>query len=187
MIAVIDYRDKLPKHKTKQWPVRDIKNITGLCVHHTAMRNRIDGLNYDRAAEYHVKSGRPAVCYHVGIEPDGTIKQGLDLSCRSRHSKAVEKTHIGVLICGDFSGLNYVGKDRQPTHEQCIALGSYIYLLERGEIAGFSARHLELGGHRDYAPTICPGDYLLKWIAQYRHDWAYEIKSVAGMIAGGFA
>lgn len=187
MITIIDYRDRLPKHSWKKWPTRKLDAITGLCVHHTAQRNRDDCKNYERAAAYHVSKGKPGVCYHFGIEPDGTIKQGLELTCKSRHSKAVEKTHIGVLVCGDFSGLGYIGKDRKPTDDQVTALGSLIYLLERGEFTGFLARHLDIGGHRDYSPTICPGDFLLKWIAAFRNNWNYELTKTAGLIAGGYA
>lgn len=153
--SYIDARNKLTRSSSKTYPVRALKTLTRVIVHHDAVaaKKDLDALSRAQAiARYHVTAQDrlyPGPGYHFLIAPDGVVAQMNDLSTASWHCANNNADSIGVCFAGNFM-------TQLPT---TAALLSFATLAQ--EIDAFLGRDLGLFGHRDInKTTVCPGDNL---------------------------
>lgn len=104
--------------------------------------------DFDQVKDYHVRvRGWSDIGYHYFIERDGTVKEGRPLSRRGAHSIEANGFAIGICLSGDFT-------KRQPTKAQYEAAAKIGYeLMQR-----FNIPVGNLKTHKDFSPTLCPGD-----------------------------
>lgn len=94
-----DYREKLIRHPTKQYPQRPLSAITHIAIHHSATKTG----SAEAYARYHVKElGWPGIGYHFVIEKDGTIKWANNPEVQCYHVGSSNKMSIGICLTGDF-------------------------------------------------------------------------------------
>ncbi len=117
---------------------------------------------------FHVGKGWGDVGYHLLIGSDGTVYQGRPLGWMGTHAPP-NTSNIGVNVIGDFQESEY------PSAAQLEGLtGLVTWLCNKYDIdpAGkaviFEQTGPAVGGHRDWNPTLCPGDRLYALLADVR-------------------
>jgi len=95
--------------------------------------------------------------YHFLIDPTGRIWQGRLLDWQGAHAQGANNVaNIGICLLGDFD-------HERPDPRALESLERLTdALCERHHIA-----HNRVYGHQKFAPTECPGDALMAWIARY--------------------
>ncbi|NOT30229.1 MAG: N-acetylmuramoyl-L-alanine amidase [Planctomycetes bacterium] len=95
--------------------------------------------------------------YHFLIDPTGRIWQGRLLDWQGAHAQGSNNVaNIGVCLLGDFN-------HERPDPRALESLERLVDgLCERHHIA-----RSRVYGHQKFAPTECPGDALMAWIARY--------------------
>jgi hypothetical protein len=95
--------------------------------------------------------------YHFVIDPTGRIWQGRLLDWQGAHAQGSNNvSNIGICLLGDFD-------HERPDPRALDALERLTdALCERHHIA-----RSRIYGHQKFAPTECPGDALMAWIARY--------------------
>jgi hypothetical protein len=95
--------------------------------------------------------------YHFLIDPTGRIWQGRLLDWQGAHAQGSNNvSNIGVCLLGDFN-------HERPDPRALESLERLVdALCERHHIA-----RSRVYGHQKFAPTECPGDALMAWIARY--------------------
>ena len=178
--ALLDVRDKLPRHPTKRWQDwaarQSPADVLGCCVHHAASPAQ----DVRAHARYHTgpnhisKSGLPGLCYTFAI---GTGWHGgrillcndLDAITWAQGSRAPgdENRHVlPILVLGDFrSAANPEGKPR-PSDSQMERLGQLVRALQ--QVFGFDGEGI--WGHYHFGKAACPGDHLRDWIELQRPE-----------------
>lgn len=156
LFEIIDARNYLPKHNTKQWNRRDPVNLLGV-VYHQSLEN------YGTAngnATYHINpnhisnDGLPGLSYTFFIEKNGVTILANDIECitYSQGNRRSNENYIGVCFGGNFSAPGYVGP-QDPTEEQIFA-GTYLWFHLKS-IFGFNNK--QLYGHYFFGKKGCPG------------------------------
>jgi len=139
----IDYVvDKLPTNPDSPWypwHKRQLSEITHLFVHH---HTRVTGKN------------RPGICYTYVIGENGHVWQTSNMEdvVFSQGSTSYpgdeNRWGLGVCLLGNFTS------GRQPTQAQIDSLDLLIDATEN-----LLGKKLQVWGHKDVAPTACPGDW----------------------------
>jgi hypothetical protein len=95
--------------------------------------------------------------YHFLIDPTGRIWQGRLLDWQGAHAQGANNVgNIGICLLGDFL-------HERPDPRALESLERLVDgLCERHHIP-----HARVYGHRKFAPTECPGDVLMAWVARY--------------------
>lgn len=121
------------------------RRITDLIViHHTASAADI---TVDDIHQMHLNNGWTGIGYHIIIYADGTAHEGRPLDCIGAHCYDYNSRSVGVNLVGNFE--NY-----PPTPEQIATLKEVLRWL-KDKYPG-----AEIGGHREWNATACPGEYL---------------------------
>lgn len=151
-IRIIDKIDILPRSSTLKYSTRTLDKIQQIVVHHSASI----GQNAEDYARYHVESRKwPGIGYHFVIETDGSIIQGNHLETISYNTQDNNTKSIGICLSGDFT-------KQEPTPAQIKSLKELIPHLRN-----LLKKELPVSGHKDHAPTSCPGPNLYKFISQF--------------------
>lgn len=147
---IVDIRPELPRMPSLHWAQRDLSDIVGIVVHHTAG---------DRSpvaeAHGHIRRGWPSLGYHLWIEPSGQVAlcnslehvvfaQGggrppLPFSQPNNH-------YVSIVLRGDFTS-------RDPMSEAELALRWVVALLR--DLLSLEPDALFV--HNELKPTLCPG------------------------------
>ena len=156
-----DIINTLPRHTSKKWKKRKLKDINKIIVHQSMSEGTVKGVNH-----YHItpspcnhisEKGTPHICYHYVISADkfGTVYQCNDLEdivwgCRGQNFSGIQ-----ILVIGNFDGVNYHPKPiRKPTFKQLRSLEKLIKYLY-----GIN-KEWKLYGHCDFGKLACPGQVL---------------------------
>lgn len=151
--TIVDLTDTLPKHKSKTYSVRNLREIRNLVIHHTAAAPTVGP---EAIARYHVtKLDWPGIGYHFVIMADGAIYQTNHLEAVSYHARSANQTSVGIALAGNLMAVG-------PTDAQLASAGKLLaYLLT---LLGLSRESIR--AHKDFVPTACPGDQWdggIKW------------------------
>jgi hypothetical protein len=141
--------DKLPRHATKTYGSRNLKDILNLIIHHSAV---VPTVGPQRIAEYHVRNeGWPGIGYHFLVGSDGTITQGNALTTVSYHAAGINTPSVGICFLGTF-------QTQVPPLPQLRA-GAHLVAWLMQELS----LDLEtVKGHKEFMKTACPGT---QWLA----------------------
>ena len=123
-------------------------NWKGICIHHSAGPDTI-AKDWDGIRRYHLSKGWRDIGYHFGIEWVGGLYMtyaGRSLNMAGAHCPAVNRTHIGVCIVGNF--------EKGVPHPFAIqALAALCLKLCKDH----KISPTEIKCHRDFSNTLCPG------------------------------
>ncbi len=139
-------------------PMNGIRRIT---VHHTGeydgMAGRSDVQVLQAMDRFHRQQrGWAAIGYHFIIGRDGTVYEGRPLTMQGAHVGGHNEHNLGITLVGDFHR-------SQPSPAQLASLQRLLDVMRRR----FSVGREQIFGHRDLAPSICPGDRLYEWLQNY--------------------
>lgn len=119
--------------------------------------------------EMHVGKGWGDVGYHLLIGSDGTAYQGRPLGWMGTHAPP-NTSNIGVNVIGDFY------ESEHPSMAQLDGLvGVLSWLCDTYDINPlekaviFEQTAPAIAGHRDWGPTLCPGDRLYALLPEVRN------------------
>ncbi|MGI6226490.1 MAG: N-acetylmuramoyl-L-alanine amidase [Peptococcales bacterium] len=99
-MKIIDVRNQLAKHPSKNYSRRSLNAIKYMVIHHSATKGG-DAFSF---ARYHVNTNDwPGVGYHYVILEDGTIQWCNDLEISSYHVKNYNNYSLGICLVGDFT------------------------------------------------------------------------------------
>ena len=157
-IEIADIVDSLPKHATKRYRSRAIKDITHLVIHHTVSPpdRPISGI-----AAFHVNTrGWPGIGYHYVINDLGEIYQTNYLDTISYQTGGQNHYSVGIALQGNF-------QKESPPQKQIDATAKLVEHL-RGEVPTIT----DVEPHRGMPgqSTACPGN---TW-----QDWFWQISGV---------
>ncbi len=132
--------------------------IERLTVHHTAVAltdNRDAPARLRGHQAYHQEQGWPDLAYHFAIDREGNVYEGRPFSAPGDTFTSYDPAgHFLPVLEGNFD-------EQQPTESQ---IESLIRLLAWAS-GHFGVVPGEIGGHRDYAATTCPGDAFYELIS----------------------
>ncbi len=138
-----------------------------IVVHHSGNTN---DQSVQSVQNGHNIKGDVDIDYHYVIAKNGAIYEGRDIGVRGAHVKLGNTGKIGILIMGDFEPGDYVNlpvigeikvNDEpadNPTEAQKSSLEEMIVYLD----ARYGIN--EIGGHKDFNSTRCPGENLLPFV-----------------------
>ena len=115
-----------------------------IVIHHTASASDI---TVDDIHQMHLGNGWTGIGYHVVIYPDGTAHEGRPIDATGAHCYDFNSHSVGVNLVGNF-------EEYAPTEAQ-VATWKEVLLWLRDKYGG-----IEIGGHREYNATACPGQHL---------------------------
>lgn len=124
------------------------KVITHIVVHHSASH---PSTTLEEITKWHKERGFNAVGYHKVITDDGVIHNGRPETKVPASVKDHNKGTLAVCVTGSFN------RDT-PTSFQLISLE---LMIAEWKLKYPAAK---IVGHRELAPTICPGDNLFSWL-----------------------
>lgn len=136
---MINIVNDLPRHPTKKYATRDIKDLKYIAVHHSGT---VEGTPKS-FAEYHIKKNDwPGIGYHYVITKQGVVYKTNNITTISYHVGDYNRQAIGICLVGDFD-------KEKPTEAQYQALRELLQEL--------SIYNLEIKGHKDFMNRTCPG------------------------------
>lgn len=156
----------------RAWYQRPTSQITKITVHHSAIDHDLS-LTGEKLLEniknVHSGKGWPGLSYHYVIDVDGKTYQTNKHEDITWHD-GVNKDSIGVLVTGWFhpSDNNKAGNDK-PTLPQLKSLKELLDKLCTKH-PEFPADQDDVVGHRERSATVCPGDYLMPYVLDYRKN-----------------
>ena len=120
-------------------------DIDKIVLHHSASpRNTTKA---EDIARWHRERGFLAIGYHFVIEGNGTVRHGRDIDSIPAAQKGANTGSIAICLVGD---------NTKPgegwTDDQKLSARSLIIMLRT-----ILPKPLRLCGHRDVAPSECPG------------------------------
>jgi hypothetical protein len=162
--------NELETHPTKTYTTRNLANIEYFVVHHSAVPASVGP---DAIASYHVnarvvKNGEviktrwPGIGYHYVIADSGLVYKTNELETVSYHAGSYNDVSIGVCLLGAFVKVTKPDGSvvrHYPTAAQ-IDSASWLY----GQLSKLFPG-IKLVGHKEIAPTRCPGDTWRPWKA----------------------
>lgn len=154
-----------PKYEDPYWGQRLMEMIEKIVIHQALCdANTLAIHNYHISEDSHLKKGgAPKIAYHYTIEKDGSVYLVNNLTDIVWHCKGQNTVSIGILLCGNFSGKDHVGKSK-PTNEQ---LASLCQLLDRLTVE-LDIPRKSVFGHFDFGKPACPGYEVEDFIYKYR-------------------
>jgi hypothetical protein len=170
MIRFIDARKLLPTHPTKEFERREVEEILGGVIHHTAG----DDTPHNTAA-YHVgpnhisSTGCPGLCYSFYITKSADIHWANDIESIT-WSQSSNRKYLAIVCGGDFS-------KESPTFAQVFALLSlwaHLTGKSRSPIIPdelYSILHCSINaiyGHHNFGKPACPGIVLETLVDGFR-------------------
>lgn len=166
---MINIVNDLPRHPTKKYVTRDIKDLKYIAVHHSGT---VEGTPKS-FAEYHIKKNDwPGIGYHYVITKQGVVYKTNNITTISYHVGDYNRQSIGICLVGNFDL-------EKPTEEQYKALAELIKELQ--------IYNLEIKGHKDFANRTCPGKnfdflYLGKLLAKEKSKHELLIEELEALI-----
>lgn len=138
--------DDLPQHSLKRYGKRYLTDIKHIAIHHTGVRGKIESF-----AKYHVSKGWPGIGYHFVIDNEGIVYVTNTLDTVSYNVGGYNTKVVGIAIIGDF--------DNEP-----VNLFQQKSLTELVEFLKGLLGNVDVKGHNEFKPTLCPGKNLTEFI-----------------------
>lgn len=139
---ITDKVDKLLKHPSKKYGKRNISQIDGFVIHHSATSTG----SSESFANYHVNNRDwPGIGYHYVVDKKGNIDLTNNINTISYHTSGQNTKKIGICMIGNFN-------NEIPTTDQINAVRYLIHSISKK----FPNIH-KVNLHRDYANTSCAG------------------------------
>ncbi len=158
----------LPAHPDRVWNKRKLSDIDKIIIHQELGESSIEAVN-----RYHISAseqnhisprGCPHFCYHFGIRKNGEIVQANELSDITWQCKGQNKSSVGIMLQGNFSGPGYELGTSEPTPEQIKSTEELVEYLQESLQLGDQA----VWGHYHFGKRACPGHTMQKWIEEKR-------------------
>lgn len=136
----------LPRHQTRRYKDRDVFQIKGIAIHHTA----VDSFNIESYARFHVNErGWPGIAYHIMIG-QGQVFLTNYLTTKSYHVRGNNTEWIGLCFMGNYTNRELSEVDINTARE---AISWCEWAV---------GRKLEIKRHGDIVGTTCPGKINIK-------------------------
>jgi hypothetical protein len=166
--------DLIPREQWGAAPPRGTfttHEIDHITIHHSGDGTSVTGPTHFRSwQEWHFHLGWPDIAYHLIVGRDGNVYEGRPLSAVGDTATEYDPTgHLLIVLEGDFDVIT-------PTPDQLERIAELVAWAS----VRFDVPVDEIGGHRDYAATPCPGDSLYARI----EDGSIAARA-AELIAGG--
>lgn len=142
-------------------PLRDVYKT--LVIHHSVISEGDDLATLAAIQELHRVDRQWAdVGYHYLIGKTGTIYAGRDIGIRGAHVGGFNTGSAGICLMGDFT-------QELPTEPQLASTRQLLQWLTD------TLAPTHITGHRNFnAETLCPGDNLIPYIAEFADELALE-------------
>jgi hypothetical protein len=169
-LEIKDMTSVLPWHETRVWANRAFNRINKIIIHQAL----VSGATAESVNNYHITpgennhispNGAPHICYHYVIEKDGSVLLCNNLSSIVWHCKGQNTSSIGILVMGDFNGVDHSGMDSHPTKEQLHSLKQLLNTLLKNEKLDLD--ETEIYGHDSFGKPACPGYILINFIKNF--------------------
>lgn len=136
--------------------------VAYVTLHHTDEYPGMRGLPDDQVVQnicnYHRRLGWADIGYHYLVGRDGRIYEGRRVDRQGAHAGGDNNRHnLGISLIGNF-------EQQLPGSAQLQATRG---LLQQ-QLAHYGLPRKRLLGHREWSPTVCPGDALFAWMQDYR-------------------
>jgi hypothetical protein len=103
MMKIIDVRDKLPTHKTKQYHKRSLRDLYYIAIHHSLTKNLPGDRDIKAFARYHVNDlDWPGIGYHYVVDRDNLIYKCNSADIKTYHIGKHNQKSLGICLVGDF-------------------------------------------------------------------------------------
>lgn len=119
-----------------------MRKLTKIIIHHSASPLTTKAADIEK---WHRSRGFDGIGYHYVIESDGKIVDARPLEKIGAHCKGHNRDSIGICLVGDNT------KEQRWTLKQWESLTQLVLDIRRDH------GDLTIYGHRDLAPTECPG------------------------------
>lgn len=171
--SIEDISAILPWHTERKWSKRALASINKIVVHQSLTPRTKS--NFENINNYHITpgtknhispNGAPHICYHYGIDAEGSIKQFNKLYQSVWHCRGQNSSSASILVLGDFSGPSYEGKDIVPTETQLSSLEKLLDFLT-GDASNIHVDKDKIFGHSNFGKENCPGLAIDKFIKVY--------------------
>ena len=137
---------------------RSKRNINRLIFHHFGEQPP-EGMNAARIRTMHINDrGWDDIGYHGVIMPDGELQAGRPIDEAGAHTFSFNRGSIGIMFVAGLNHQEYT----HPTREQLKTARRLVE--ECREYYG----DIEVCGHRDLRPTLCPGFDIKHWLKTNR-------------------
>lgn len=170
--AMSDIVDQLVKHPTKTFAKRQLKAITHICIHHSAVAATVP---VEHVAQYHVQDQNwPGIGYHFYVKPDGAIYQTQRMETVSWHVSHNNDYSVGICVAGDFT--------YAPPPQVQIDSAARLVAWIMQELA-VPEQHIL--GHKEFPAndTSCPGETWLKRMT-WKNMLLDSVRAVHGVQTG---
>lgn len=164
----------LPWHPDRSWSKRALTKVDKVIVHQSLSSREnttfkgINNYHITPSPDNHISpNGAPHICYHYGIDAEGTAFQFNPLSASVWHTRGQNTVGIGIVLLGDFTGPSYTGKDLKPTRPQLVALEQLLEKLQGHKKLNITKQ--DVFGHSDFGKENCPGSVVDTFIKTYRN------------------
>jgi len=156
----------LPWHKYRRWGYRPTHLINKIVLHQALCDATTKNINAYHIKPNHISSeGLPHFAYHYSIEKDGKVIQANELTHILAHTKSQNMSGIGIMLCGNFEGINWWSQNAaSPTPEQITSL----YFLLDKLIKDFNFNTGNLYTHAQFGKLACPGLDIERALNAYR-------------------
>ncbi len=127
-----------------------MRKINKIIIHQADTPKSMD-IGVEEIRKWHVEgNGWKDIGYHLVIRRNGLVEQGRPFEIAGAHAKGHNFDSIGICLVGGKPEFNF-------TREQLRSLSVHVdNLCARFKVA-------EVGGHRDYGSTLCPGFDVKAW------------------------
>ncbi len=121
----------------------DLKKVDAIALHHMAIDADVKSIE-----RMHISQGWDAIGYNFWVSFDGTVYEG-----RGFNLGAGVENQNGHIISIGFQGDYHTNPKTMPDAQFNAGVDIIKYILER--VPSIK----QIGGHKDYMPTACPGQY----------------------------
>ncbi len=126
-----------------------MRTINKIIIHYAWTPADMD-IGADEIREWHLARDFQGIGYHFVIRRNGKVERGRPLDQQGAHARGHNEDSIGICLIGGKPEFNF-------TRQQLSVLEMLVFSMTKA----FSIE--EVGGHRDYAASKCPGFDVREW------------------------
>ena len=126
-----------------------MRELNKIIIHYSWTPASMD-IGVEEIRRWHLERGWQDIGYHFVLRRNGIIELGRPIEIQGAHTRGQNQDSIGICIVGGKPDVNF-------TKEQWSSLSTLVAELM------FEHNIYEVGGHRDYAASECPGFDVRAW------------------------
>ena len=126
-----------------------MRELNKIIIHHSWTPADMD-IGVEEIRRWHLERGWQDIGYHYVLRRNGIIELGRPIEIQGAHTRGQNQDSIGICIVGGKPDVNF-------TKSQWRSLNTLVAALM------FKHNIYEVGGHRDYAASECPGFDVRPW------------------------